>query len=1171
MPRPTNHMNETKSVKVDNWGVFFLQKLQNFFNKTDHCDLTLQFDDNSQLKVHRLVLNACTDYFNMLEETCEMIDNDLLLMPIDLQADVIVPIVNFMYTGTLEFQYNMYEKLLKTAKDMNMTVLLKLLEAHRQTTVQQTMVTPKPPVLLNKQAPNRGAGTTISGTMTRLNSSGRATYGLTNKNTFVKNPPQPPTKIVYKHHQTTIAPLTKYMTVGKGNIPEPLQLVNKYSHAGNKKSGPSRFEVNDEEGNAPETFDTGFSPISYESKPLLTAEQIKKEEEAFSPFDKIKKEYKGPLKRPAPTASGRIISPPSKKPNLEDVKELTEATRLRKEFVREDDYEEDEDDDLNDLDYDADTNYNNDDDDDDQPLIVNKKNTVDGQTNKTKLKSYSGANTSTTTTTSIKTAGNSTKQITVKDESSGSVNHAKIISEVLKKYPHLVKNNKNIKLKIMQKPNQSPLPTTTASVAAKPTTSTPAPISKKSPVAKPPIQKSSSSNAHQTVALKTEQPARKIDAKTMHALIAKGPENMTGPWLCLDCGINGRPISIPSYKTFRRHLTNVHKVQIDHRICEHCGFRAKNRHFLLYHIYCEHNIKPPSELKLHFPKCAECNHIAISDSALQKHYETDHREQDDGEEQQECMYCNKIFDKEGSLYNHLRSQHRNQAVEDGVIECSDEGETFEDEDDAEGYIPNDPTIEESSNVQSNTSPTQKIKIISNITLGNSKNPILPFVIDSSHTGHENAGKQNKLERSSEAEALSNVASGIATSLGVVMDDEYVASNDEELSNQYLEDAIADVHGEYKHNLDDKQKDVVTKLISEDGSEIELTQAQKDEIISQLQNQNANENVVMVLNDDAFNTAITSASSSNTHNDQNIVVVYSESGDLMKTNNIKTTAANISTTSREAILSVLDDSVGEELNNSNDGEKNIEDDTIIETSSIPEDNKNDSVEDDSAQQQNDEIDEINQVIEQVEEEEDEEEEEEICEAEEEEDVGEQSTKNKKLNKADEEAAKADKLKLITELEGDWPDEEEELNKTEEDEEEVHEEEQSDVSIKEDINSSIEVDNEAEKINSNEEDKKIANLFDEWIGEDDDSQNTEKHFEEIEIKKENEVMKEMKNEDIPESKDNSNGIKDGKKNEKKDKSTTKTVEISVNKKDENVSKTTNELSTLIDDWDDDDHDL
>jgi hypothetical protein len=34
----------------------------------------------------------------MLEQSCEMVE-DILIMPEDLQADVIVPIVNFMYTG----------------------------------------------------------------------------------------------------------------------------------------------------------------------------------------------------------------------------------------------------------------------------------------------------------------------------------------------------------------------------------------------------------------------------------------------------------------------------------------------------------------------------------------------------------------------------------------------------------------------------------------------------------------------------------------------------------------------------------------------------------------------------------------------------------------------------------------------------------------------------------------------------------------------------------------------------------------------------------------------------------------------------------------------------------------------------------------------------------------
>ena len=60
-------------------------------NKTDYCDLTLQFRDNSQLKVHRLSPSACADYFNLLEQICEVLDDA-----------VIMPIVNFMYTGKIK-------------------------------------------------------------------------------------------------------------------------------------------------------------------------------------------------------------------------------------------------------------------------------------------------------------------------------------------------------------------------------------------------------------------------------------------------------------------------------------------------------------------------------------------------------------------------------------------------------------------------------------------------------------------------------------------------------------------------------------------------------------------------------------------------------------------------------------------------------------------------------------------------------------------------------------------------------------------------------------------------------------------------------------------------------------------------------------------------------------
>lgn len=47
-------------VKVGNWETLFFSKLRNLFDRAEFCDLTLQFFDNSILKVHRVVLSACT-------------------------------------------------------------------------------------------------------------------------------------------------------------------------------------------------------------------------------------------------------------------------------------------------------------------------------------------------------------------------------------------------------------------------------------------------------------------------------------------------------------------------------------------------------------------------------------------------------------------------------------------------------------------------------------------------------------------------------------------------------------------------------------------------------------------------------------------------------------------------------------------------------------------------------------------------------------------------------------------------------------------------------------------------------------------------------------------------------------------------------------------------------
>lgn len=646
-------MGEIKSVKVDNWGVFFLQKLQNFFNKTDYCDLTLQFNDNSQLKVHRLVLSACTDYFNVLEATCEMID-DVLVMPKDLQADVVVPIVNFMYTGTLEFEYKMYDRLLRTAREMNMTVLLKLLEAHRKTIPPKNL-----PVLLNKQV---GVRNTNVRTFPSYQSVERHVPQKIER-TYTSPAQRKYTSPQKTHIKSAVT--TSY--IPKTNIPETVAIVSKYRHLDNK-TGPSRFDSCNEEV-IPDSFES-FNPISYESKPLITADQIKEEYEyerpssSFEPFEQLRKGYTNPNKRTAVVA--RLSDgPSSKKLNLQDVKEYTEAHRLRKQLEA----EECEDDGMD---------YEQQDDSFEEEI---------------------------------------TSEVTIKQENvketSGSVHHAKIISEVLKKYPHLVKKNKNLKLKI------SP---------------------KSSPETKQPEPKIQNVVQPQKPLIVAKPRVRTIDSKTMHALIAKGALNTTGPWLCLRCGVSGRPISIPSYKSFRRHLINVHHEKVDPRLCEFCGFKSAKRLQQIYHLFTEHKVKPPGELV--FPKCSECSHIAMDKNCLASHIEEEHSVKIK-KEIQHCIYCNKVFAKEIALYAHMRSSHKERAREDGVMDFSDEEQSF---DEADKYIPNH--METTDN---------KIKILSNISLPTKG---MSFVVDAQNVSQIGGKTIVNLEPSSEAEAFSNVASGM---------------------------------------------------------------------------------------------------------------------------------------------------------------------------------------------------------------------------------------------------------------------------------------------------------------------------------------------------------------------------------------------------------------------------
>lgn len=335
---------------------------------------------------------------------------------------------------------------------------------------------------------------------------------------------------------------------------------------------------------------------------------------------------------------------------------------------------------------------------------------------------------------------------------------------------------------------------------------------------------------------------RRIDAKTMHELIAKGAENTTGPWLCLRCGIDGRPISIPSYKSFRRHLIAVHKERIDAKLCEECGYKSTSKNDLHYHLFTKHEIQPPKEIR--FPKCMECGHFAATQAQLQKHMQEDHVKVETGIKAfQYCCYCDKVFIKESTLNSHIKQYHGDQALEDGVIE-----------DDDQGYIPNNPN-----------SDSKHIKVLSSVSLPTAKG--LQLVLDASGgtqvTQIGGKSSQLRLEPSSEADALSKVASGIATSLQLVgtemgLEEQYHA---QDISTQYITTT---------DGTDDMHLSGEPRIVTPDGTEVQLTQSQKEEILSQLQHGEGN-NVFMILNQESYDTQVPTIVSASDNN----LVVYSE--------------------------------------------------------------------------------------------------------------------------------------------------------------------------------------------------------------------------------------------------------------------------------------------------------
>lgn len=276
---------------------------------------------------------------------------------------------------------------------------------------------------------------------------------------------------------------------------------------------------------------------------------------------------------------------------------------------------------------------------------------------------------------------------------------------------------------------------------------------------------------------------------------ASGAENTTGPWLCHSCGSNEEPIHFETYYLYRRHLQDVHMEKIDARICEHCGHRASKRNLLLYHLYTKHGVPPPRNCQ--FPKCDQCDYVALSESllikhrnnhsnnkefvckvcnaafksngALQGHMQTN-LHSDRTKKLYECPFCQKPFVRNINLKAHIRTSHkeviRKMAEEEKlhIVAKRKQFASLQNFEDGEEAHSSDALGEDSLNAdEEEEGEVVEVPVIDAVVQKpGSGTVILPPGV----TVLAEAPSVQSLVPSSEAEALSNVASGIAASLGL---------------------------------------------------------------------------------------------------------------------------------------------------------------------------------------------------------------------------------------------------------------------------------------------------------------------------------------------------------------------------------------------------------------------
>ncbi|XP_060527303.1 centrosome-associated zinc finger protein CP190 isoform X2 [Cylas formicarius] len=621
----------TKQVRVDNWGIYFLQRLQLFFSKTDYCDLTLQFEGNVQLKVHRLVMNACTEYFSFLEQTCPALGENTIMMPSDLQAEVIVPIVNFMYTGMLEYHPSLFDRLYKAAEMMNIAILTKLLEAQLSSIKKKS----DSPALWNSQAKKL----------------------ISARSTPPPEMPTPPAAspapVARKFTTTSLKRRAVQASVqaishsGSASVPE-----SKWSAAPPAKDfsdnvpKPTRFEWPDDDLPPMNLMDSSFDDISLTSKPLWTKEE--EQQRAGTSVEESRVEI-----------SQKSISD-----------DLVTENKVNVAY------------------------------DDAAQQSLNQKRKAEQQVARISPKRVKVSEKENATETTIN----------VKGKNAADLDHTKIVSEILKKYPGLMKKNKNIRLKIMTKPDAA--------------TKTSAAVPNNKPKAE-----EKSRNVKEN---KAENAASPPIPKRMESYVKKVSDD--GPWICMKCfGDSDRPEFV-LYYLFRKHMTDVHNEEFDSSLCKYCGHYCPTDVTMAFHLFTKHGLKPPASIT--FSKCPKCPFIAISPermtlhipnhqkdevqclncklcfrdkSRLMSHIKITRHLNKNAANMFDCQYCMKKMQSSVSLFTHIKVQHLKEAANDGIISLHESLDV-----DVQGADKNDREAEESGGVDAQAQHKDKVKIISNV-------------------------------------------------------------------------------------------------------------------------------------------------------------------------------------------------------------------------------------------------------------------------------------------------------------------------------------------------------------------------------------------------------------------------------------------------------------------------